>query len=323
MPFSADTHAWLQAALRRVERLLEPDPELEEELARLQPDAVLLVSRCSFGGFEPDLIKAARRLELPTFLLVWSWDNLSSKSVLHEHPDHLLVWNETQLVEAVELHGISPERVIVVGAPNFDRFFAEVASLPGRDVPRMRPTILYLGSSPNIAADETVIFARWLEAVRGSRDDALRKATIVVRPHPASLDTWRAWSPPDGVVVDEPAAKVDQPALARLVRSADVAVALNTSAEIEAAIAGCPVVTFRAGPDAPGQEGSLHFRTFLPLRVASSSTPRRSTSTWPESQRSSRATTTVKRPTVSSVVSCGREASTRPWHRSSRPPSSS
>jgi hypothetical protein len=42
-----------------------------------------------------------------------------------------------------------------------------------------------------------------------------------------------------------------------------VAVALNTSAEIEAAIAGCPVVTFRAGPDAPGQEGSLHFSYLL------------------------------------------------------------
>ena len=174
------------------------------------------------------------------------------------------MWNETQARRSDRLHGISQERVQVVGAPNFDRFFEEVSFAAGRDVPRTRPTILYLGSSPNIATDETVIFARWLEAMRGSASRRCSPKGDDRRPAPpASLDAWRAWSPPDGVVVDEPAAKVDQPALARLVRSANVAVALNTSAEIEAAIAGCPVVTFRAGPDAPGQEGSLHFSHLL------------------------------------------------------------
>ena len=40
-------------------------------------------------------------------------------------------------------------------------------------------------------------------------------------------------------------------------------IALNTSGELEAAIAGLPVVTFRAGAAAPGQEGSVHFRYLL------------------------------------------------------------
>jgi hypothetical protein len=261
---SGAQHAWLRQALGDVERLVEPQPELEDAVARLQPDGILLVTRCSFGGPEPDVIKVARRLGLPSIMLVWSWDNLSSKSVLHEHPDHVLVWNDIQRTEAIELHGIAPEQVSVVGAPNFDRFFEEVESIPNRSTRAREPaTIVYLGSSPNVAPDEPVIFDRWLEAVRASGDPTLQHASIVARPHPASVDRWRAWSAPRGVSVDEPRAKVDQPALARILSEADVAVALNTSAEIEAAIAGCPVVTFRAGPDAPGQEGSLHFSYLL------------------------------------------------------------
>jgi hypothetical protein len=243
---------------------VKPQPALEQAIAELAPDGVLLVTRCSFGGSEPDTIKVTRRLGLPSIMLVWSWDNLSGKAVLQEQPDRLLVWNDVQCSEAVALHGIPAEHVEIVGAANFDRFFEEVDASPGRGDRDGRPaTILYLGSSPNIAADEPEIFDRWRRALRSSGDRALHEAAIVVRPHPASVERWRAWSAPDDVTLAEPRAKVEQATLARLLGQADVAVALNTSAEIEAAIAGCPVVTFRAGEDAPGQEGSLHFGYLL------------------------------------------------------------
>ena len=57
--------------------------------------------------------------------------------------------------------------------------------------------------------------------------------------------------------------KTDLRELSQLLAEADAVVALNTSAEIEAAIADRPVVTFRAGPEAAGQEGSLHFKYLL------------------------------------------------------------
>jgi hypothetical protein len=259
---SREVHRWLTAALAGVERLLPPEPALEAAIGAVGADAVLLVSRCSFGGSEPDVIKTARRLGLPSALLVWSWDNLSSKAVLHEHPDRLLVWNEVQADEAERLHGVARETVSVVGAPNFDRFFAEVAATPARD--GGGPAILYLGSSANVAPDETRIFARWLAAVRSSDDPAVRDARVVVRPHPGEQRAWGSWTPPDpGVTLSVPGAKLEPERLSRLLADADAVVALNTSAEIEAAIAGRPVVTFRAGPDAPGQEGSLHFRYLL------------------------------------------------------------
>jgi hypothetical protein len=223
---------------------------------------VLLVSRCTLGGYEPDVIKAARTLGIPSLLLVWSWDNLSSKAVLHEHPDRVLVWNRLQAREAVELHGVPDSHVAVVGAANFDRFFEQVEA-SRHPSPEERKTIAYVGSSKNVAPDEPAIFAAWLAAVRAAEDPRLREALVRVRPYPGGLP-WRRWEPPpDPLVLAERWSKEEHDRLAQLLLDADVVVALNTSAEIEAAIAGRPVVTFRAGPEAPGQEGSVHFQYLL------------------------------------------------------------
>ncbi|HZO61951.1 MAG TPA: hypothetical protein VFB35_03120 [Gaiellaceae bacterium] len=254
--------ARLDAALRVAGGSVAPPADLVEAVAELGADAVVLVSRCTLGGYEADVIRIARLLGIPSILLVWSWDNLSSKAVLHEHPDHLLVWNGVQAREAVELHGVEPGRIEIVGAPGFDRFFAEVGALepPARSD---RPTIVYAGSSNNVAPDEPDVFAAWLEALRGSADPALREAAVRVRPHPGE-GRWRTWTPPDDPLVSvERWPRSERGRLAPLLAGADVVVALNTSAELEAAIAGRPVVTFRAGAGAPGQEGSLHFRYLL------------------------------------------------------------
>jgi hypothetical protein len=258
-----ETYARLRASFRTLERLLPPHRELAEAIGALDVDAVLLVSRCLLGGAEPDVVKVARRLGLPSVMLVWSWDNLSSKAVLNEHPDRLLVWNEIQAREAVEFHGVDRRRVDVVGAANFDRFFEEhdaASSRSGEGRRGARPrTILYLGSSAKVAPREVPIFERWLRAVRASGDPGVRDAHVVVRPHPTGRG-WDSWALPDERVrLVRPAAKLEPVTLAELLREADVAVALNTSAELEAAIAGVPVLTFRAGDEARGQEASVHF----------------------------------------------------------------
>ena len=121
--------ASIDAALRGIERLVSPPEMLVRAISQLRVDAVLLTTRCTLGGYEADVIKTARELGIPSTLLVWSWDNLSSKAVLHEHPDHVFVWNELQAREAIELHGVPAARVEVVGAPNFDRFFRQIETL--------------------------------------------------------------------------------------------------------------------------------------------------------------------------------------------------
>jgi hypothetical protein len=255
------------AALRDVERRVPPERALKTAVSALDVDAILLVSRCVMGGFDPDVVKVAREIGLPSLMLVWSWDNLSGKAVLIEPPDHLIVWNEIQVREAVEQHLVPPERVIALGAPNFDVFFDELSNR-GPSPPRAdgERSILYLASSHKIAPQEPKIADRWIAAVRTSEEALVRDAKIVIRPHPA-VTSWMSWQPPDDrVEITGPGAKSETEAaaatLADLLAAADAVVALNTSAELEASIADCPVLTFRA-PDARGQEASAHFEYLL------------------------------------------------------------
>ena len=256
----------LSVALARIEGLLPPETDLEQEIRGLGVDGIFLLTRCVRYGPERDVIKVARRLGIPSAMLVFSWDNLSSKAVLNERPDRLLVWNDVQAREAVELHGIALERVSVVGAANFDRFFSEVKAVQQVGSAREKDdcaTILYLCSSTNVVAQEPAVLARWIAALRSSDDPRLRAARVLVRPHPGKgTKVFESWAAPDDrVVLTMPHGKTAR--LASALAEADAVVALNTSAEIEAAIAGRPVLTFRAGADAPGQEGSGHFHYLL------------------------------------------------------------
>jgi hypothetical protein len=256
-----DAQAKAEEVLTAIEQHLPAEPRLAAAVEALGVDAVLLVSRCSLGGAERDLLKVTRALELPSLMLVWSWDNLSSKAVLHEHPDHLLVWNELQVDEAERLQGFPRERVYALGAPSFDEFFAALDQVerPARD----GKTILYLGSSKNISREEPeVVFPEWLAAVRAAPDPLVRDATVVVRPYPGG-GAWRRWRPDSNDFTVERGKKLAPAGLAQALAGVDGVVALNTSGELEAAIAGLPVVTFRAGAGAPGQEGSVHFRYLL------------------------------------------------------------
>jgi hypothetical protein len=261
----AEVCAQLAAAFRELERVLPPQDGLERAISAVNADAMLVVTRCALGGVEPDALKVARRLGMPSIMLVCSWDNLSAKATLNEHPDHLLVWNETQADEACELHGVDRRRIRVVGAPSFDRFFDEIGA-GRRDVrpPEQTPRIVYLGSSAKVAPHEARIFDDWIAAVRSSGDRLLEQAHVVVRPHPSAARRWHKWRPPDErVSISSPTERREVAAVSELLLSVDAAVALNTSAEIEAAIAGVPVLTFRAGRRARGQEGSLHFAYLL------------------------------------------------------------
>ena len=257
-----EAHHRLAAAFDQLERLIPPPEELESAIGELAVRGVLMVTRCTVGGFEPDILKVAHRLDLPSVMVVSSWDNLTSKAIIREHPDRLIVWNATQVREAVEHHGIPADRVLALGAPSFDRFFDELEQ-QAPWAPRRPGGILYLGSSPDVAADELSIFDRWLQALRSSGDPLLEDIEVIVRPHPGA-GKWGGWSPADERVrFLVPREKREPETLAQLLVSADAVVGLNTSAELEAAVAGRPVLTFRAGRDAPGQEGTVHFRYLL------------------------------------------------------------
>jgi hypothetical protein len=260
---TASDLAALTAVCDAVELLIPPSEPLVGFIRGLELDAAVVISRVNFGGNDAGVVDAARAAGVPVGVVVYSWDNLSSKALLHERPDRLFVWNDVMAQEAVELHGLDPASVVATGAPRFDEFFA-LSPSTGRDELRSsfgldpsRPTVLYLGSSGYVSKREPEFLDRWLAALPAD-------VQVIVRPHPGAADepAWAAWQPSREGVAVPPLHRRPQELFDQLT-AADAVVALNTSAELEAAIADRPVLTVGVGDLAPGQEGSSHFRYLL------------------------------------------------------------
>jgi len=282
----------LEAIFELAERQLPSDPLHEQFLREQAPDLLLLSPLVHFGSAQADMVTSARALGIPVSMLLYSWDNLSTKGCLHRVPDRMFVWNDEQRREAQALHGYPPERVVVVGAPRFDAFFELESRISREDfhVPLgldpARPTFLYVCSSQLVSAAELGFVRKWLAAIRASSSPALRECNILVRPHPdiPLLDAsetveemrWPALRGAKGFVsrpfgdaraiVLRTSDRAQQGFFECIYHSAGV-VGLNTTAELEAAIVGRPVYTIVAGSeDADGQSSTLHFHYLLEER---------------------------------------------------------
>jgi hypothetical protein len=184
----------LSALVRRLERVLPPSPEVVEIFKQQQPDLLLLTPLLYFRSHQVDHVRAAREAGIKTVLCVGSWDHLTTKGLIHEIPDRVVVWNFAQEHEARELHGVAADRVVVTGAQAYDHWFetkpsmtreqfcAQVGLDPGE------PILLYLCSSPFIAPYEVGFVRQWIAAIRSSGNERLRRAGLLIRPHPQNVD---------------------------------------------------------------------------------------------------------------------------------------
>lgn len=257
-----------QRALELAEAAMPSDPYFDLFVKAEQPDLVLITPLVDFGSYQTDYVKAAHRLGVPVAFLPFSWDNLTNRGLVRVAPDRVLVWNEHQKREAVDLHGVPADRVVITGAPRFDEFFAmspattrdQFCAKVGLDASRL--LLLYVCSSQFVAPREVEFVRQWINELRRSAEPALRTSAVLVRPHPAHQDQWSAaeLSEPGGVALwsEKSRMNADQGLYDSLHHAAAV-VGLNTSAMIEAAIVGRPVHTIAAPEFAGGQGGTLHF----------------------------------------------------------------
>jgi hypothetical protein len=270
-----EQRAWLRHHPKAAGRLLgvledaiPADPYLTGFIQYQEPDLVLVTPLVNFGSYQTDYVKAARHLGLPVVFVPFSWDNLTNRGVIKAQPDRVLVWNDIQRREAVELHGVPADRVLVTGAPRFDEFFtlepsqSREAFCAGLGLDPARLVLLYVCSSPFVAPREVEFVRRWISEVRMSGYAPAAEASIVVRPHPVHAAQWAdadfsdlpgvaVWRAPQGLNADQ--GLYDSLAYAAAV------VGLNTSAMLEAAIVGRPVLTILAPEFTGGQTGTLHF----------------------------------------------------------------
>ena len=253
--------------LAQMEATIPSDRAIDAFVRSEDPDVMIVTPLIKIGSSQPEYVKSAKALGIPVAFPVFSWDNLSTKGLIHVQPDRVLVWNERQRTEAVEMHGVAPDRVVVTGAPRFDEFFAmhpqpRDAFCAGHRFDPRRPIVTYLCSSEFVAGHEVAFVEKWIGEVR--RDPALSACNILVRPHPREQKQWKAFvAPGERIAVAFPRAiNSDQTLFDTLHHSAAV-VGLNTSAQLEAGIAGRPVLTILAPEFTGGQQGTIHFHYLL------------------------------------------------------------
>jgi hypothetical protein len=265
----------LAAILRGFERGIPRSPEIDAFIREQRPDLVLITPLIDLGSPQADHFASARAAGTRSALAVGSWDHLSSKSLIRQWPDGVLVWNEVQKREAVEMHGVPADRVAVTGAQSYDHWFGRSPARPRPEFCRRvgldpdKPFVLWVCSSLfRKTASEADVVERWVEALRTSPDPRLRDVGILIRPHPSRLDEWANvdlsgyrnltfW----GAHPVDDEAKDDY--FDSMHHSAAV-VGLNTSAFLEAGIVGRPVYSILLPEVSPAnQEGTIHFHYLL------------------------------------------------------------
>jgi hypothetical protein len=250
-------------------------------LRQHQPRLLIVTPLVNFASREVDAVIAARRLGVPSMLAVASWDNLTNKGRMKAIPDSVVVWNRYMAEEAVALHNVPSEKIIITGAPLFDHWFERqpsrerAAFCESLGFDAGQSIIVYFGSSLSIAGDNEVsVIGHWLEHIRASQDPRVRNANVLVRPHPMASQGWdrriaerpereqRLWR---SVAIwpkkpTHPTSEQSRADFFDTLYFADAAVGLNTSVMIEAAILRKPVLTFFDKLVGDGQSGNLHFK---------------------------------------------------------------
>ncbi len=266
--------AWLEGGV-------PPQAGIRQFLEAQRPDVVLITPLVELGSPQLDYIRCAQQMGLRTALCVWSWDHLSSKTLIRILPDRVLVWNDVQRAEAEAFHGVPGDRVLVTGAQCFDHWFDRAPSrtreafCAALGLPPDRPVLLWVCSALfRGSPQERDLVLRWIAAVRASDDPGLRGASILVRPHPQRADEWtdglgeaaRPGTPDAGVAVlwgGAPVTAGGRDDYFDSLYHAATVVGLNTSALVEAAIVDRPVHTILLPEYRENQEGTFHFHHLL------------------------------------------------------------
>ena len=259
--------ALADAALRLTEIAAPADRAITEFLKKKQPDLVFASPLNMRFAEETDYVKAAVALGIPTAALVQTWDSLTTKGLFQVLPDRLFVWNAEQAADAEAIHRFPRDCIEIAGAPFFDKWFAEPGDLPDRaafcrmaGLDPARPILLYLGSSRNIAGDETWLVEELLQRLAA----AAPAVQVLVRPHPANAAIYApladrgvaVW--PRGGALPETAD--DFAGMRASFSHAAAAVGINTSGMIDAVLADVPTFTVKLPQYAATQAEAAHFR---------------------------------------------------------------
>jgi hypothetical protein len=264
--------------LTRFEKHVPPDPKILEILRHKKPDVVVATPMIQRFSEEVEYAKAAIEAGIPTVVPSYSWDVLTTKGLFHIIPDLLLAWNDVQRTEANQIHGIEDAHILITGSPFFDKWF-EIDELKedrscfcrrvGLDP--AKPYLLYLGSSKNIAEDETWLIHEIINKIKCHPDSKIRELSLLVRPHPANTKHYAGLENSGAIVWPKegalPQEKNSQRDFYNSVIHSTLAAGINTSGMIDAIIIDKPCLTIMPSRYRRTQLQAAHFKYLLDAGV--------------------------------------------------------
>jgi hypothetical protein len=255
-----------------IEWIIPADETINEFLVQEDPDLMLITPLVDFDSVQTDYLKCAHYLGIKCGLCVHSWDNLTNKGTIHIEPDRVFIWNNIQAKEAIELHHISPSKIVVTGAQCYDKWFAREVSTSQTEFAQKvglgvcKRYLLYLCSSSFIAPQEVSFVQELLQTMRMADHSQVKELGLLVRPHPQNAQQWdkvdfSRWNnvviwPRDG---QNPVNEESRTNFYDSIYHSVAVVGVNTSAMIESGILGKLVYSILDPRFKETQEGTLHF----------------------------------------------------------------
>ena len=152
-------------------------------------------STSSVVEMEWTLLRSLKKLKVPIFAHILSFDNITSRGYVPiDYFDKYLVWNESMKAELIKYYSISPDRVIITGTPQFDFHRNPKYYLTENDVKAKlgidtRHYILYCANHHRLTPFEPELLKTIVDLF--SNDEYLKDFIFVVRLHP--MDDYSRW----------------------------------------------------------------------------------------------------------------------------------
>ncbi len=105
---------------------LSKDPVLSELVKKIDPALMLLPSH-AFDGMTFELIRIAKKMNIPSFMVVENWDTLSTKTIFTFDPDYLGVWSKQQIEHAINIRNFPEEKIFTLGTPKYTHYLKSLS----------------------------------------------------------------------------------------------------------------------------------------------------------------------------------------------------
>lgn len=120
------------------------DKNLTKLVKKINPAIIVLPSH-AFEGMTFELIRIAKEMSIPSFMVVDNWDTLAERTLFTRKPDCLGVWSRQQAEQAVRANDMAKDSIFILGAPKFAGYMKpETKHQPS---PYPFKYILYVGMS--------------------------------------------------------------------------------------------------------------------------------------------------------------------------------